>query len=86
MTAAVADEAEAEAALEQTTERVRLTEPPSPRLRLLLVVAAPPAGVVGQGVDEPRKMRRRHMRIVQEDGSSRPMNEILPSYSAVAEM
>ncbi|WP_413220166.1 FMN-binding glutamate synthase family protein [Tritonibacter mobilis] len=38
------------------------------------------------GVDEPRKMRRRHMRIVQEDGSSRPMNEILPSYSAVAEM
>lgn len=37
------------------------------------------------GVAEPRQMRRRHVRIVQADGSSIPMNEILPSYSPVAE-
>jgi hypothetical protein len=36
-------------------------------------------------VAEPRQMRRRHVRIVQADGSSIPMNEILPSYSPVAE-
>ncbi len=30
------------------------------------------------GVAEPRKLRRRHVRIVQPDGSSRPMNEIYP--------
>ncbi len=37
------------------------------------------------GVAEPRLMRRRHMRIVQGSGKSVPMNEILPSYSAIAE-
>jgi glutamate synthase domain-containing protein 2 len=37
------------------------------------------------GVTEPRLMRRRHMRIVQGGGRSLPMNEILPSYSSVAE-
>jgi glutamate synthase domain-containing protein 2 len=37
------------------------------------------------GVPEPRLMRRRHMRIVQGSGRSLPMNEILPSYSAIAE-
>ncbi len=31
------------------------------------------------GVAEPRKMRRRHVRIVQADGTSKPMNEIIPS-------
>ena len=31
------------------------------------------------GVAEPRKMRRRHVRIVQADGTSVPMNEIIPS-------
>lgn len=36
------------------------------------------------GVAEPRLMRRRHMRIVQADGHSIPMNKILPSYSPVA--
>ncbi len=30
------------------------------------------------GVTEPRKLRRRHVRIVQPDGSSRPMNELYP--------
>ena len=35
------------------------------------------------GVAEPRLMRRRHVRIVQEDGRSRPLNEITPSYSGV---
>ncbi|WP_372604133.1 FMN-binding glutamate synthase family protein [Actibacterium sp.] len=30
------------------------------------------------GVAEPRLMRRRHVRIVQPDGSSKPMNEIYP--------
>jgi len=32
------------------------------------------------GVTEPRQMRRRHVRIVQDSGVSKPMNEILPSY------
>lgn len=32
------------------------------------------------GVAEPRLMRRRHMRIMQSNGESIPMNEILPSY------
>ena len=31
------------------------------------------------GVAEPRKMRRRHVRIVQADGTSIPMNKIIPS-------
>ncbi|MCV2881893.1 FMN-binding glutamate synthase family protein [Actibacterium sp. XHP0104] len=30
------------------------------------------------GVAEPRQMRRRHVRIVQPDGSSKPMSEIYP--------
>ena len=38
------------------------------------------------GVAEPRLMRRRHVRIMQADGRSIPMNEILPSYSPVAKM
>ncbi|QGX96965.1 FMN-binding glutamate synthase family protein [Roseovarius faecimaris] len=33
------------------------------------------------GVAEPRLMRRRHVRIVQADGSSIPMNKIRPSYN-----
>ncbi|WP_122074244.1 FMN-binding glutamate synthase family protein [Pseudophaeobacter sp. EL27] len=37
------------------------------------------------GVTEPRKLRRRHVRIMQENGHSRPMSEIMPSYSAVAQ-
>lgn len=36
------------------------------------------------GVAEPRQMRRRHVRIVQGDGRSIPMNEIYPSYSTHA--
>ena len=36
------------------------------------------------GVAEPRLMRRRHVRIVQPDGTSIPMNRILPSYNPVA--
>nr|WP_106206544.1 FMN-binding glutamate synthase family protein [Aliiruegeria haliotis] len=32
------------------------------------------------GVGEPRQMRRRHVRIVQADGSSVPMSDIYPSY------
>jgi glutamate synthase domain-containing protein 2 len=32
------------------------------------------------GVSEPRQMRRRHVRIVQADGTSVPFNQILPSY------
>lgn len=38
------------------------------------------------GVGEPRQMRRRHVRIMQPDGRSIPMNETLPSYSQVAKM
>lgn len=37
------------------------------------------------GVSEPRQMRRRHVRIMQSDGRSVPMNEILPSYNPVTE-
>ncbi len=37
------------------------------------------------GVAEPRQMRRRHVRIMQDNGQSIPMNEIMPSYSPVAE-
>jgi glutamate synthase domain-containing protein 2 len=37
------------------------------------------------GVAEPRQIRRRHVRIMQDGGQSRPMNEIMPSYSPVAE-
>ena len=33
------------------------------------------------GVAEPRLMRRRHVRIVQGDGTSVPMNKIRPSYN-----
>ena len=33
------------------------------------------------GVAEPRQMRRRHVRIVQPDGRSIPMNELYPSYT-----
>ncbi len=32
------------------------------------------------GVSEPRQMRRRHVRLVQSDGTSIPMNELYPSY------
>lgn len=34
------------------------------------------------GVAEPRLMRRRHVRIVQADGTSVPMNKIRPSFDA----
>ncbi len=34
------------------------------------------------GVAEPRLIRRRHVRLVQPNGRSVPMNEIYPSYSA----
>ncbi|MBT8155054.1 FMN-binding glutamate synthase family protein [Epibacterium ulvae] len=37
------------------------------------------------GVSEPRQIRRRHVRIMQDGGYSRPMNELMPGYSAVAE-
>lgn len=33
------------------------------------------------GVAEPRLMRRRHVRIVQDNGRSLPLNEITPSYN-----
>ena len=33
------------------------------------------------GVTEPREMRRRHVRIVQADGSSVPLNKLRPSYN-----
>lgn len=35
------------------------------------------------GVEEPRLMRRRHVRIVQNDGRSLPLNEITPSYNVL---
>ena len=38
------------------------------------------------GVAEPRLMRRRHVRIVQADGTSVPFNKIRPSYNAPTEM
>ena len=34
------------------------------------------------GVGEPRELRRRHVRIVQENGASVPMNKLTPSYTA----
>ena len=37
------------------------------------------------GVAEPRLMRRRHVRLVQPDGRTVPMNELMPSYSPLAE-
>ena len=37
------------------------------------------------GVAEPRLMRRRHVRIVQANGASIPMNQIMPSYSPVSQ-
>ncbi|MFT4962312.1 MAG: glutamate synthase domain-containing protein 2 [Paracoccaceae bacterium] len=37
------------------------------------------------GVSEPRQLRRRHVRLVQPDGRSIPMNELMPRYSPVAE-
>ncbi|MBU2959634.1 FMN-binding glutamate synthase family protein [Citreicella sp. C3M06] len=37
------------------------------------------------GVSEPRQMRRRHVRIVQADGSSIPFNKIRPSYQPAPE-
>jgi hypothetical protein len=33
-------------------------------------------------VSEPRLMRRRHVRLVQANGESIPMNKIRPSYNA----
>lgn len=36
------------------------------------------------GVEEPRQMRRSHVRIVQDNGRSVPMSEIFPSYSPLA--
>lgn len=36
------------------------------------------------GVAEPRLLRRRHVRIVQDNGRSVPMNELIPSYNPVA--
>ena len=35
------------------------------------------------GVSEPRQMRRRHVRIMQDNGRSRALNEITPSYNPV---
>ncbi len=35
------------------------------------------------GVSEPRLMRRRHVRIVQPDGSSVPLNELYPRYNVM---
>ena len=37
------------------------------------------------GVAEPRLMRRRHVRIVQADGRSVPMNQIIPSYNPLTQ-
>ena len=37
------------------------------------------------GVAEPRLMRRRHVRIVQADGTSIPFNKIRPSYNATTQ-
>ncbi|WP_299349617.1 FMN-binding glutamate synthase family protein [uncultured Shimia sp.] len=34
------------------------------------------------GVSEPRQLRRRHVRLVQPNGRSVPMNKIFPSYNA----
>ena len=37
------------------------------------------------GVAEPRQMRRRHVRLMQDSGRSVPMNEIYPSVQQPAE-
>ncbi|NBC96222.1 MAG: FMN-binding glutamate synthase family protein [Deinococcus-Thermus bacterium] len=37
------------------------------------------------GVSEPRQLRRRHVRLVQADGTSRPMSEIHPSVAATSD-
>ena len=37
------------------------------------------------GVSEPRRMRRAHVRLVQPDGSSRPMDQLFPAVLEVAE-
>jgi glutamate synthase domain-containing protein 2 len=37
------------------------------------------------GVSEPRELGRQHVRIVQADGRSIPLNELMPRYSPVAE-
>ena len=37
------------------------------------------------GVDEPRKLRRRHVRIVQDDGRSVPMDKLYPSVRDLGE-
>lgn len=37
------------------------------------------------GVAEPRLMRRRHVRVMQANGRSRPLNEIQPSYNPLSE-
>ncbi len=37
------------------------------------------------GVSEPRELRRRHVRLVQANGRSIPMNEVFPRYNPVAE-
>lgn len=37
------------------------------------------------GVTEPRQLRRRHVRLVQPDGRSIQMNELMPRYNPVAE-
>jgi glutamate synthase domain-containing protein 2 len=36
------------------------------------------------GVAEPRLMRRRHVRIVQDNGQSLPMNQLIPSYNPIS--
>ena len=38
------------------------------------------------GVAEPRLMRRRHVRLVMADGTSRPMNEVFPRGNVVSTM
>jgi glutamate synthase domain-containing protein 2 len=38
------------------------------------------------GVAEPRLLRRRHVRLMQDNGRSVPMNELYPSYNPMAEM
>ncbi|MBL3564384.1 FMN-binding glutamate synthase family protein, partial [Rhodovulum sulfidophilum] len=38
------------------------------------------------GVSEPRQMRRRHVRLVLPDGSTRPMSQIYPRSDLVNEL
>ncbi|SMH46424.1 FMN-binding glutamate synthase family protein [Maritimibacter sp. HL-12] len=74
-----------------TTHDPRLQKGLVPRIKADKV-AHFAASVIGEvetiahsvGVAEPRLMRRRHVRIVQNDGRSIPMNEIYPSYSTQA--